>query len=413
MSNPATITTNTTAMFFPFGNGDGSTTFTLPDLRGMVIAGRPNMGGIAVSFFTSTYFGVNPDAQGARGGAQNNTLVTSNLPPYTPTGSVPIVDPGHFHAFSTPASNQPQNPDTGTSYATAGGNPVGPFNTTTNTTGITASFNGVAQGGTSVPFSIIQPTITLNYIIKIVPDTNSASASGVTSLGGMTGDIACGAGITCTGNTITASTFGNINADNVLLNATASPGPATGQPVGNCAVALTYSTTIHAFGCNSSSTGTVSSVTAGAGLTGGTITASGTISADIATNSNIWAGAANKLIDAAGAQTSVAVTPVAISTATFTPDFHNLINFSVTLVHGSCPCTLANPLNAYNGLAGFIEVIQSASGSDLINTYGSSWKFSGANTPILSTTANAVDVLPFFCNASNFCMIGSIQQAFQ
>jgi len=43
VSNPATITINATAVFFPFGNGNGSTTFNVPDLRDLVLAGRPNM----------------------------------------------------------------------------------------------------------------------------------------------------------------------------------------------------------------------------------------------------------------------------------------------------------------------------------------------------------------------------------
>ncbi len=406
MSNPATITSNTTAIFFPFGDGNGTTTFTLPDLRGVVIAGRTNMGGIATSNLTSTYFGTAPDAQGAIGGNQNKVLITTNLPPYTPSGTVPIVDPGHNHTYHEfPTAGTP----TGIVPSTGGDQQNPASFTSTSVTGITASFSGVSQGGTSTPFAIIQPTITLNYIIKIVPDTNSASASGVTSLGGMTGDIACGTGVTCTGNIITASAFANVNADNVLLNATGSTGPATGQPVGNCAIALTYSTSIHAFGCNNS---IVTSITAGTGLIGGTITTVGTIAADIATNSNIWVGTANKLIDAAGNHTSLAVIPLTISTATFTPNFNNFINFSITLVNGSCPCTLANPSNAYNGLSGFIEVIQSSSGNDLINTYGTTWNFPSSTPPVLSTGVNAKDILPFFCDNSSFCMIGPIQKAF-
>jgi len=419
MSNPATITTNTTALFFPFGNGNGTTTFTLPDLRGVVIAGRPNMGGIAASNLTATYFGVEPNAQGAVGGSQSHTLLAAELPAISPTWtSTNTYAPGSV-AVNTNNINRELIPPAGganTGILCSVGDPLCGGITLTGVTVNIPSFTPtgtISAFGSNTAHSIVQPTMTLNYIIKIVPDTNSATASGVTSLGGMTGDIACGTGVTCTGNIITASAFANVNADNVLLNATGSTGPATGQPVGNCAIALTYSTSIHAFGCNTSSVGTVSSVTAGTGLTGGIITSSGVIAADIATNSNIWAGTANKLIDAAGNHTSLAVTPLAISTATFTPNFDNFINFSVTLIHASCPCTLASPSNAYNGLSGFIEVIQSSTGSDLINTYGGTWKFAGGVAPVLSTAANAVDVLPFFCNASNFCMIGAIQQAFQ
>lgn len=52
---------------------------------------------------------------------------------------------------------------------------------------------------------------------------------------------------------------------------------ASALAVGNCSNALTYSTTTHTFGCNTTAgTGTVTSVTCGTGLSGGTITASGT-----------------------------------------------------------------------------------------------------------------------------------------
>jgi len=44
--------------------------------------------------------------------------------------------------------------------------------------------------------------MTINYIIKITPDTNSSIATGVTSIQSMTGDIACGSGLSCTGNII-------------------------------------------------------------------------------------------------------------------------------------------------------------------------------------------------------------------
>jgi microcystin-dependent protein len=40
--------------------------------------------------------------------------------------------------------------------------------TTTSTTGITATFSGAAQGGTSTPFGIVQPTIVVNYILRII-----------------------------------------------------------------------------------------------------------------------------------------------------------------------------------------------------------------------------------------------------
>lgn len=202
LSNPSSVSINTTAIFYPFGNGDGSTTFNLPDLRGNTVVGRTNMGGTASTNVTSTYYGTGPDAQGAVGGAQSKALATTNLPAYTPTGTIVsnVTDPGHIHALSNAV-----NPLSAAAGGVASGANVGGQATIASAvTGITvaSAFTGVAQGGAATAFGLIQPSMTLNYIIKITPDTNSAIATGVTSLGGMTGDITCGAGLLCTGNTI-------------------------------------------------------------------------------------------------------------------------------------------------------------------------------------------------------------------
>ncbi len=298
LNQNATVTTVTTAVFFLYGNGNGSTTFNVPDLRGYVIAGRTNMGGIASSNLTSTYLGTNPQATGAKGGNQSGTLVTANLPAYTPSGTISQITPAGNNSTSnvtnvfsssgtntyTPAGTNASSTVTNTfstsgtnTYTPAGTNStptvnvtnganiltvngVGPFNATaagaawgpvngvtvtaalsgapvfsgtastltssaagqtftgdastlTSTassqtftgTPVTPTFTGTAQGGTSTAFSLIQPTQTLNYIIKVTPDSNSADASGVTSIQGMTGDIACGTGLTCTGNIISVN----------------------------------------------------------------------------------------------------------------------------------------------------------------------------------------------------------------
>lgn len=208
MSNPSTVNLNTTATFFPFGNGDGSTTFTLPDFRGNVIAGRPNMGGTASTNLT-TAFCTNATAQGTICGAQSKTLATNNLPnnQFNPTftgnaitgnlnvpGGWPTSNPAQFGlvtvASGVGASNVMQ----------AGGGSAG-WTTTISATGTISTIN-LNGNVTQQAFSLVQPTITLNYIIKVTPDTNSAIATGVTSLGLMTGDITCGNGLLCTGNII-------------------------------------------------------------------------------------------------------------------------------------------------------------------------------------------------------------------
>jgi hypothetical protein len=97
------------------------------------------------------------------------------------------------------------------------------------------------------------------------------------------------------------------------------------------------------------------------------------------------------------AQQSVTPTTLSISTATFTPDGSSN-NYSITLVHASCPCTLANPsATPVAGTAGQIIVKQSATGSDTIGTWGSQYQAPGGTSTItLSTAANAVDVLSYY-----------------
>jgi hypothetical protein len=202
VSNPANITLTTLATFFPWGNGDGALTFNVPDLRAITVIGRSNMGGTDRGLIQSTYYGTNPNALGAYGGGQAKTLLTANLPPYTPSGTVTITDPGHTHDVQYAANLFSGGGIAAVQNISSGGSSTGANAATSRTTGITAAFTGTAQGGTSTAFSVIQPSITTNYIIKITPDENSATASGVTSLGGMTGSIACGDGLSCTGNII-------------------------------------------------------------------------------------------------------------------------------------------------------------------------------------------------------------------
>ena len=192
-------TTNINAIIFPWGNGNASTTFNLPDLRGFVIAGNNNMGGVASSNLTTTYFGsTNPNSIGAAGGSQssNITLLTANLPAYTPAGTM----------TSTSTDSQIVKSTGGFTSSNAAGGGAGQFTSAGTQTLITVTstgtLTGTAQGGTSTPIvaSLVQPTKTANYIIKVLPDANSATASGVTDLGSMTGSIACGTGLLCTGN---------------------------------------------------------------------------------------------------------------------------------------------------------------------------------------------------------------------
>lgn len=72
-----------------FGNGDGSTTFNLPDVRGRVNAGKDDMGGTGANRLTTAGSGVDGDTVGAVGGSEFMQEHEHNL-----------TDPGHTHTLT-------------------------------------------------------------------------------------------------------------------------------------------------------------------------------------------------------------------------------------------------------------------------------------------------------------------------
>jgi hypothetical protein len=82
--------------------------------------------------------------------------------------------------------------------------------------------------------------------------------------------------------------------------------------------------------------------------------------------------------------------------ATITPDFSAANNFSVTLGGNR---TLANPTNITAGQSGAIVITQDATGSRTL-AYGSNWKFPNGTAAVLTTTANKVDVLVYYCEST-------------
>lgn len=66
----STATATVTIAVIPFGIGDGSTTFNVPDLRGRALVARDDMGGSAASRVTTASSAVNGLRVGASGGLQ-------------------------------------------------------------------------------------------------------------------------------------------------------------------------------------------------------------------------------------------------------------------------------------------------------------------------------------------------------
>jgi microcystin-dependent protein len=201
MSANALSTTTASLTVFPWGNGDGSTTFNVPNLEGRTVVGRNNMSGAASPTLTSAYYTVDPNAANAKGGAQSTTIATGNLPAYTPSGSMTgsvtatVNDPGHTHGLTglTTFVAPFGYPGVTSGGVAASLSLAGTGTTSSATTGITVTnntsgmtFTGVAQGGASTPFSQIQPSISMDYIIKAF-DVDSTIANLVVGVTVITG----------------------------------------------------------------------------------------------------------------------------------------------------------------------------------------------------------------------------------
>jgi hypothetical protein len=212
LSAASTVTVATNGVFFPYGNGDGLTTFNIVDMRGYVPAGRCDMGGVDCSNLNSTYFSSNssntPSGLNAKGGSQSTTISDTNLPPYTPTGVNSGISLGLQWTVRGDVPGGGAN-NVVTSIVASGGSG--------SVTIPTANFSGNSFSGNAAPnrnntpLSTVQPTLTLNYVVKVTPDINSTVASGVASIGGMTGVLICGANVTCSSNTISFN-FAGVNS---------------------------------------------------------------------------------------------------------------------------------------------------------------------------------------------------------
>ena len=140
-----------------YGSGDGSSTFTLPDLRGRVVAGQDDMGGSSGNRLTNQTGGLDGDTLGATGGAETHTLTVSQLASHSHTlsgGIKTIVQGGS--SFSTGLDKR--------AYTTNQGQSA---NGTFNSSDTSMDNFSVASNGSGAAHNNVQPTIILNYIIKI------------------------------------------------------------------------------------------------------------------------------------------------------------------------------------------------------------------------------------------------------
>ena len=138
-----------TAIGTTYGSGDGSSTFNLPDLRGRVVAGQDDMGGVSADNLTNVAGdGLNGDTLGATGGSENHVLTTTQLA-------------SHTHGAGSFVAN--------TTRRVGGGGSGSHVDMTDAASNVAQTFSvsGTSgSAGSGAAHNNVQPTIILNYIIK-------------------------------------------------------------------------------------------------------------------------------------------------------------------------------------------------------------------------------------------------------
>jgi len=132
---------------------------TTPDMRGRVGVVIDNLGGGDAGRLASTGSGLAGvrTTVGGGGGASANTLVTGNLPAYTPSGSV---------STSTSITHNANTNNSGGLTPGTGAPVVAPAGATI-TASSSSTFTGNAQGGTSTPFNNCQPALMCTRILVV------------------------------------------------------------------------------------------------------------------------------------------------------------------------------------------------------------------------------------------------------
>jgi microcystin-dependent protein len=123
-----------------WGNGDGSTTFNLPDMRGRTTAGGDAMGGSAANRITVGGSGIAGASIGNSGGSETHTLTSAQIPAHTH----PINGGNSYFLMRT----------TGGSVGLTSG------------TGLADTVSNTSSNSGGGAHNNVQPTAIVNYIIK-------------------------------------------------------------------------------------------------------------------------------------------------------------------------------------------------------------------------------------------------------
>ena len=133
----APLDTLMSAAGYPYGNGDGSTTFNVPDFRGRIAMGLDNMGGTSANIVQDAA----ADTLGGTLGAETVVLSTSHLPLHTHTYDDQYV------------------------AGTSGGAFVGP-NVTNTASQLDSTSRTTGSTGSGAAHENVQPTMAMNVLIK-------------------------------------------------------------------------------------------------------------------------------------------------------------------------------------------------------------------------------------------------------
>lgn len=140
-----------------YGEGDGTTTFNLPDLRGRIVAGKDNMGGTS-SNRLSTFFGALATTVGGVLGAASKSLSVSEMPAHNHGGQTS----GGVDTVPTTLTDLLKN--LSGSLSLPGGGAVGIANVNVP---MANHYHTIPSQGSGTAFGIAQPTIIMNKIIKV------------------------------------------------------------------------------------------------------------------------------------------------------------------------------------------------------------------------------------------------------
>jgi hypothetical protein len=163
IQNAAGAGGSTTLTIGPYQQGDCSTTFHTPNYTGKLVAGVDGSTNITASTCpNAASIGDKTVTPNTACGAQTVSLGTTNLPAYTPSGSVStsIIQGGSYpsmNGFTTPGTN------VGVGGTATGGNEVSLNGLLT----ASSTFTGNAQGGTSAPINKLPPVSLVYKIIKL------------------------------------------------------------------------------------------------------------------------------------------------------------------------------------------------------------------------------------------------------